>query len=499
MHPYRLVALVWPRLLGDPTEASLDLGELAASGHGPLTGGWALGVYLGLPVILLAARAERRALLWAALFLLLLALGRFTPFYALWRTVFLPEQLIRYPEKHIAGALVIVTALAGAGLSASPTRRFYAVLGLAALALAAGVVGVRFLDLSLPGKDVAGALAEVTAGGLVAIGSVVGLGFALAIAGRTQLGPALLFLVVIAPMVSESLRLQLLGPRALVVEPTAFLVPHVIASDRGAAPRGPWPRLYRPQDFSLPVVVGEAASGILAHVATAVPNVAAQHGVAYAPGYDPALASRLHRLWDAAVERGAGTRLLNLLGVEWAILTPEYASQSRLREVARSANGRVALLTNPTARPRAFVTDRWAEDPDEETLRDRLLARAHDASIVRLTDRAPQPPGTAGLHACTLDPTEADHVVQRCESAGPALAVVLDAWAPGWTVTVDGAAAEVHRVDSVVRGVFLASPGRHEIVWEYRTPGLRLGLAITLGAIALLALGLRFARKPAAG
>jgi uncharacterized membrane protein YfhO len=44
-----------------------------------------------------------------------------------------------------------------------------------------------------------------------------------------------------------------------------------------------------------------------------------------------------------------------------------------------------------------------------------------------------------------------------------------DAWAPGWSVTVDGRPARALQADVVMRGVVVPA-GEHEIVWRYRVP-----------------------------
>jgi|GEM_PF-3971087 len=57
---------------------------------------------------------------------------------------------------------------------------------------------------------------------------------------------------------------------------------------------------------------------------------------------------------------------------------------------------------------------------------------------------------------------------------------------PGWRVMIDGQSAEWMEVNGCFRAVELPA-GAHEVVWEYRTPGLRAGAAIStasLGAVA---------------
>jgi hypothetical protein len=70
-------------------------------------------------------------------------------------------------------------------------------------------------------------------------------------------------------------------------------------------------------------------------------------------------------------------------------------------------------------------------------------------------------------------------------AAGPALLVLNDLFAPGWSARVDGRPTAIVRVNLVARGVWVG-PGDHEVRFRYRTPGLALGWGIALaGALAL--------------
>ena len=57
--------------------------------------------------------------------------------------------------------------------------------------------------------------------------------------------------------------------------------------------------------------------------------------------------------------------------------------------------------------------------------------------------------------------------------------MLLDAWAPGWSATVDGAPARIELAEGLVRAVAVGS-GRHVIAFRYTAPGLHLGAAISL-------------------
>jgi uncharacterized membrane protein YfhO len=83
------------------------------------------------------------------------------------------------------------------------------------------------------------------------------------------------------------------------------------------------------------------------------------------------------------------------------------------------------------------------------------------------------------------------------------IVVLGDQLLDGWSVQVDGHDATPVRVDAVLRGV-VVDPGSHEIVWSYRVPGLRAGMAVTaLSLLLLIGAGLlprmrraRMARAP---
>jgi len=80
----------------------------------------------------------------------------------------------------------------------------------------------------------------------------------------------------------------------------------------------------------------------------------------------------------------------------------------------------------------------------------------------------------------------ADEVTVVAESGGEGLLVVNDAWAPGWRAWIDGREAELMPADVLVRAVPWPA-GRHALRMAYEPPGLRLGAAITLATLLVLA------------
>ena len=83
---------------------------------------------------------------------------------------------------------------------------------------------------------------------------------------------------------------------------------------------------------------------------------------------------------------------------------------------------------------------------------------------------------------------EAERVHVEAESGGPGLLVLNEAWAPGWTATIDGVPAAVLPADVMARAIAWPA-GRHILEMWYEAPGLRLGQRISaFGVLALLAL-----------
>ena len=123
LHPWRLFELFWPHFLGNALDPAYNLAELVAnSGAGELEPSWSLSLYLGAPILALAilavpARIRGARGLWLGIgTLVVLALGATTPLYSVFRAVFPPERITRYPEKHVVGAICLLCVLAGAAV-----------------------------------------------------------------------------------------------------------------------------------------------------------------------------------------------------------------------------------------------------------------------------------------------------------------------------------------------------------------------------------------------
>jgi uncharacterized membrane protein YfhO len=79
--------------------------------------------------------------------------------------------------------------------------------------------------------------------------------------------------------------------------------------------------------------------------------------------------------------------------------------------------------------------------------------------------------------------------------SAPGFVVLVDAYDPGWRVTVDGRPAEVLRADVALRAV-ATTAGRHVVEYLYRPRSITGGLAVSgLALLAAMAVAAGEARR----
>jgi uncharacterized membrane protein YfhO len=104
-------------------------------------------------------------------------------------------------------------------------------------------------------------------------------------------------------------------------------------------------------------------------------------------------------------------------------------------------------------------------------------------------DRGPPVP-------CNITTWDAGDIDVVCTPDAEGYAVVTSSPAAGWSVTVDGHAAEGLTADVLRRAVKIG-PGMHHVHWRYAAPGMRAGLVLALvGLLGLIALWLGTRKLP---
>ena len=135
-------------------------------------------------------------------------------------------------------------------------------------------------------------------------------------------------------------------------------------------------------------------------------------------------------------------------------------------------------------RPRAYLAKKLIEVNENEALWFALDPHSIRSESVVLESSVPKT--YASPHGdVTVLRDEPSRTVLETRSDQRTLLVLNDAYAPGWTVSVDGQAAEILPANYMARGVWVEA-GTHRAVFEYHTPLLREGWGIfMLFAVAI--------------
>lgn len=211
--------------------------------------------------------------------------------------------------------------------------------------------------------------------------------------------------------------------------------------------------------------------------------------------YDP-LGMYRARSWPKLARRPEVGALLGI----GTVVVPQDASHNLLEAGFEPAGslppGDLVLRRAPV--PRARLVHRLARaDGEYGTLAavrqgaSRALEVAVVAADARIDPLEVPPAGSTEQVRIVED--EPETVVVEASVAAPALLVLTDTYYPGWRVTVDGQEREILRADHAFRGVRLAA-GRHRVVFEYAPNSLALGAAISLLALVVTGLCIRWPR-----
>ncbi len=495
----RLPELVLPHLFRDAPGAMPSPVYVAFGGGEASPVPWVTSIYAGAAVValaLLAARSARPArwLLVGAAGFTWLALGpggglgwllghapvlggfRYWEKMAVWPALLLPMAAsfgVDAPEAG-GGGRRAGPALAGLGLLAlllQGALRF-APGALAGLLLRPGVaaeVATRFAGNLLDG---------LLAAGLVALL----LGLALLAAGRGLLrraAPAVLALVAVGDLFAANLRGYLLADPAVVQQPAPL-------GDALAARPG-LQRVLSP--FEPPLVPGlrdfEGRWLAAGRLLSSCFNL--QHRIGNHETYTgmvPLRADRFRRrLPFGALAGRVGLFGVGYLAVPWSPEAARAAGLAEPFEVVAEDPALPAFLLRLPHRERAYLAGELQGVDRRGAMEFALHGQlAGGGSVIEapVPDAYRPPAGTARIAA-----DEPERVAVETEADGPALLVLNDAHAAGWTAEVDGRASAILHANYLARGVWVEA-GAHRVEFRYRTPLLREGwAALLLGAAAL--------------
>lgn len=475
--------------------------------------------YLGLPVIALAMlgvfdRERRRLVLWLAgigLLFLLVALGAGTPFYRLWYGVMPFMKQVRAPGMALYVVTLILAMWAAFGVQRLERgvvgRADVAMLaagGLAALVAASGMLGAmaetlaQGIQMETPvGRPVAQIARE-------AQGAIRGAGFLSGLALVLLGGLVWLRARGKVPVVAFAAGLLVIVSADLWRNAQAFWV-YSDAPDELFAPdavtellRGV-PRPYRVLDFSgtdLEVYPGSAL------MAFGIPQALGHHG------------NELHRYDELLGGKNAWRHLLSpavwdLLAIRYMILPAGAARGDAglagfnerysplMTDVMTSAGVSADLFVRRDPVPYARLIPAAVKAPDQQAIQAivtgrvdfaRLLLLGEEASVDPAPIREVPPAFTSAISVTAWAP---GRMTLEIPTGAPADAWVLvsENWYPEWRAAVDGRPVEPVRGN--VSLIALPVPaGAREITLRYESAPYRTGKALSLGALALVGLGL---------
>lgn len=271
----------------------------------------------------------------------------------------------------------------------------------------------------------------------------------------------------------------------------------------GYQPIAPASKSIPPRTPAIAFLQRHADEGRIAGIGEALPSdYSSVFGLRDATGYDPPQPSmRFFRVWQITQpDQSPGSafhirssppslRALDLLGARWLLAPSGTPTAPKIfKQVYDGPDG--TILESLRAMPRAIAasSSQLASDEVQEVTavaQDGFDPRTEVVLAREDLEGEPPPPGTDSGRVRVVAEENAS-VTLRATLPSAAVVVLDDAWAPGWSVSVDGKPARALRADVILRGVAVPA-GTHTIVWSYRVPGLRAGLALTLLGLALSA------------
>jgi membrane protein YfhO len=206
-------------------------------------------------------------------------------------------------------------------------------------------------------------------------------------------------------------------------------------------------------------------------------------------------------------------RRLDLLNARFFVTTSYNSSFDTLKNLPDRfsqvySDKSVQVFENRLALPRAFFVP--AADGGIEVLPDEgsQLARLRDPNFdpqhrvvlsAMPAELAAGLPNLTGGKRASIDSLKltSNSVNLSADADSPGVIVLSQIYYPGWQVLVDGRSAPILQPDYALTGVFVNN-GRHAVRFVYRPESLRIGMAITLSTMFIVAVvitALHFRRR----
>lgn len=199
------------------------------------------------------------------------------------------------------------------------------------------------------------------------------------------------------------------------------------------------------------------------------------------------------------------SKLVDLLNVKY-VMTPGYLPEKDKFKLVYE--GEIEVFENREVVPRAFTVHRAKVITDKDAILAELLSDRFEPlsyAVLEEPPGGPLPglpsagsPRRTGGKAAEIVSYQSNQVVVRADIAEAGLLVLADTYYPGWKAFVDGREARIQRANYLFRAVYLEA-GSHTVEFVFDPGSFKLGLAISIGTLALvtcLAYVLRKGPKP---
>ena len=200
-----------------------------------------------------------------------------------------------------------------------------------------------------------------------------------------------------------------------------------------------------------------------------------------------------NRHFSNVLPEGFDSPLLDLLNVRY-VVTPAATSPNRsymqdLKENLQTVyeDDRVEVLENREALPRAWIVHSARQVAPVEALK-MLNSGEVDPRQTALLEREPPNlnlPEDPSSDRASVASYEATRIELSTATGAPGLLVLSEVYYPVWKAYVDGEPAPLYRADHLLRAVAVPA-GEHVVELRYESRSLRIGMAISLLAYAVL-------------
>ena len=515
--PHRLLELPLKQPFGDPS--CPDGGFWRPSGlseDGAGGGRWSMSLYLGIVALFAVAaamvdRLQRLRVLWlgtCGILALLAAMGPYTPvFHGLFRIL----PWFRYPAKYMGMVVFCVSLLVGLGADrlidipkTIQTRRAVFVGVLLFLLIMALLTAPWLGGLLLPNSayEATTTIRSAALYALAFVGILTLLGWLSVRGVLTTKKASWAFTALLTLDLSLAhLTLCSTAPRNFFKNKPQLLTK--LEAEKKPLEKGKY-RFYR---VRLQGDAGHPLAHLSPQKATAyrrdslAPDIGMNWGVQYVEGYLSSSLAVNQRLWEGVIHTGRPLALLRLMAVRYLILPIDATvppPSSRIKPLLRLPKLGVQILINESALPRAFVVKSSFTLSADDIVR-LLTKTGFDPGAQVLFSKANGPPSPKILHqqktsktnpsssnGCHWITNEPERVELSCFLDSPGWVVLSDTFYPGWRSWVNGKEVEIKRAYLQMRAV-RAKAGNNKIVFEYRPRSWKIGKAIAIIAIVLLA------------